>query len=821
MSANKLLYLVVLTIFGIHLSSCSINKTEQEWKAAGQKTIWEASQIFHRTLIGVSAMEKTGEGRAPKFVNSVTKFSSKLAGIFGVAGAIFSIILAIIPGAKTESAELKYMKTEFGKLSQKVDSLAVSIDNVKDIIKLSAQKAAYVKDQNKIHHAASQMAECQKRIENVSCTGQQECKRKKIAIAQSYVAAMNVRENVDGILRGAINDTAFGSSLLDLTQAEGDCNMNQINRFVNRIVALLTKGMRAVIFHDLLTKTDYEYLTDVDRMYQMLKELETARQNIEDDCFQSINDYIYLDVKNSQAKFTVNSKQTNIRLLHKLASKYPWIDWHVITVLGDKAPVVRSTVPLRSRLVSSSKEKKVHAFVIPTMDRKVKQLHLKGVSWFEMIKNIQIENDDTEKAADNLQTQIKLNSKLNGKVQSFALIEGRDIVLGYYINKKMSQFLLNGTILTNMNVQLSKPHPIASFAVAVTFSFDKKPLRTCSKACENNGVCYFYPYSNKMECKCNGQFSGERCEFSDKNFRHQFVINSILKNTMKLPSFASIQNTLEDTHLYVKTSLMNIGSSIATLEAKIDEKFKVLGSFMSEKLDWFNVLLKYKDAISNLDYFQSLSYRKMKEAKWAIDKKFNGTLVEASKQTTYVEDKEIARYLLGPVGIQMWLYQLNFLIVGRNDNEFNSHKSILFLVMDKYKRRLCHPDYKAEIDRTFRQLMLLQLRGYILWTQAYSLMNLDSSAVIKRYTMVLDEQKKYLQGATCSVDIPNSKNFQKCSGGYYVHSTMNATVLCNDGFYLYGKQPPSTVCSFDCIAFAGNEKVGSPISWFTTPVGWL
>ena len=798
MSANKLLFLVVVTIFGIHPISSSINKTEQEWKAAGQKTIWEASQIFHRTLIGVSAMEKTGEGRAPKFVNSVTKFSSKLAGIFGVAGAIFSIILAIIPGAKTESAELKYMKTEFGKLSQKVDSLAVSIDHVKDIIKLSTQKAAYVKDQNKIHHAASQMAECQKRIENVSCTGQQECKRKKIAIAQSYVAAMNVRENVDGILRGAINDTAFGSSLLDLTQAEGDCNMNQINIFVNRIVALLTKGMRAVIFHDLLTKTDYEYLTDVDRMYQMLKELETARQTIEDDCFQSINDDIYLDVKNSQAKFTVNSKQTNIRLLHKLASKYPWIDWHVITVLGDKAPVVRSTVPLRSKLLSSSKEKKIHAFVIPTMDRKVKQLHLKGRSWVEIIKNVQAINDATQKTADNLQTQIKLNSKLNGKVQSFALIEGRDIVFGYYINKKMSQFLLlNGTILTNMNVQLSKPHPIVDFAVVVTFSFDKKPLRTCSKVCENKGTCYFYPYSNKMECKCRGQFSGERCEFSDKNFRHQFVINSILKNTMKLPSFASIQNTLEDTHLYVKTSLMNIGSSIATLEAKIDEKFKVLGSFMSEKLDWFNVLLKYKDAISNLDYFQSLSYRKMKEAKWSIDNKINISLAEASKQTTYVEDKEIARYLLGPVGIQMWLYQLNFLIVGRNDNEFNSHKSILFLVMDKYKKRLCHPDYKAEIDRTFRQLMLLQLRGYILWTQAHSLMNLDSSAVLKRYTMMLDEQKRYLQGATCSVDIPNSKNFQKCSGGYYVHSTMNASVLCNDGFYLYGKQQPSTVCYFD------------------------
>ena len=127
--------------------------------------------------------------------------------------------------------------------------------------------------------------------------------------------------------------------------------------------------------------------------------------------------------------------------------------------------------------------------------------------------------------------------------------------------------------------------------------------------------------------------------------------------------------------------------------------------------------------------------------------------------------------------------------MGRRDNEFSSHKSILFMVMDKYKSRLCYPDYKAEIDRTYRQLMLLQLRGYILWTQAYSILNLDSSAILKRYGVVLKEQKRYLEGATCSFDIPHSKNFGNCSGGYYIHPTMNATVLCDKGYYLQGKIP--------------------------------
>ena len=39
---------------------------------------------------------------------------------------------------------------------------------------------------------------------------------------------------------------------------------------------------------------------------------------------------------------------------------------------------------------------------------------------------------------------------------------------------------------------------------------------------------------------------------------------------------------------------------------------------MSERFDWFKVLLKYKDAIENLDYFQSLSDRKGKGYHMAV-----------------------------------------------------------------------------------------------------------------------------------------------------------------------------------------------------------
>ena len=142
--------LVVVTLLGYLQYAYCKNKTTKDWTAAAQKAVWETSQVFHRTIISMSDMDTKGTSKtAPPFLKAVTKYSSKVAGLFGVAGALFSIVLALMPGTNTESAELKYMRSEFDKLSQKIDSVAQSIDDVKDLIKLNTQKAAYIRDQNK------------------------------------------------------------------------------------------------------------------------------------------------------------------------------------------------------------------------------------------------------------------------------------------------------------------------------------------------------------------------------------------------------------------------------------------------------------------------------------------------------------------------------------------------------------------------------------------------------------------------------------------------------------------------------------------------
>ena len=112
---------------------------------------------------------------------------------------------------------------------------------------------------------------------------------------------------------------------------------------------------------------------------------------------------------------------------------------------------------------------------------------------------------------------------------------------------------------------------------------------------------------------------------------------------------------------------------------------------------------------------------------------------------------------------------------------------MLFMVMDKYKKRICSLDYKQKITRTYRQLMLLQLQGYMLWSNAYNIVNLDSSALSDRYTIKLKNQRKYFQNTTCTIKIPHSTNFQDCTGGFYLHKSLQVDASCKEGYFVKGE----------------------------------
>ena len=777
MLVSKVFGLLALVLLSKYALS-SENKTKLEWAKTAQNSIFYAGLIFQ------FADEGLGKFNAEKALISnmkgLTKLAGRLAGMFGAVGSIIAVVLSFIPGE--DSPELKLMKEEFGKMSQKMDTISRSLDDTKDLIKIESQKAAYIQYEQNIHHGYDRMEECMRKLEEAQCTGLKECKRKKLAIAEGFVSDMNVRKDVEAIYRGVTSDTAFGSSLLELLKEESKCNVPKLNLLTNKVIALISKGVIVSIFHDMLKQVDYDVLDDSKRADKMFTIIENKRQAIQDSCFNNFDYWIRLDVQNSYSDFTADIQSTNANLVYKLNKKYPWIDWYVFTIAGDKEPAAGPNNSPRRNLISSSKDPKVHCFVIPTNDAKVELSEAKLKQWKQILQDNKF--TDASSGIDTIQNKIKEEAVLDGEVQSYAILPGNRWVLGY-IKGELKQDTLGAVTVSvwSRNVFVNRPHETESYLVVVSFRQTDYPPE-CSESCNGNGKCFVYPYSTTQACRCDPGFSGDKCNSSMSNIQLQSVINSILKNTMKLPSFTSIQHTLEDVQMSLLTSSDAIQNSIIELGNKIDEKFKSLGEFMLSTFGWFAVLLKYNDVVDNLNYFHSISKSKI----YHFPEVKNFSIASVTRNSTkdrfsVLDEKDIVNFLLTPTGIQKWLYQFNFVIVGRRESEFNSHKSLLFMLMDQYKSRVCYEDYRDKLTKTYRQLMLLQLQGFMLWSKAYSASNRDSSVIANRYRRVLEDQQKYLKSEACSVAIPNSKNLHNCTDGYFIHKSLDVSVQCDNGYF--------------------------------------
>ena len=544
---------------------------DTDWAASAQKTIYEASLVMDRATIGLDSFVK----KATPMTVQLSKATAKMAGMFGVFGSIFSIILGFIPGS--ESPEMKLMKSEFGKLSQKVDTIARSLDDTKNLIRLEAQRAVYIDNEEKIHHGFSQLEKCLKKLDSVTCSSMKECKRKKVLIAEGYVKSMDVLESVESILQGVTSDTAFGESLLNLLREKSKCNVPKINLLANKVTALITKGMAVSMFYDLLTKADYNILDSTVLADKMLRILESRRQFIQHRCFREMNYRMPVDIQNSHEHYTSDIQNTNTKLLRTLKTKYSWIWWHVLTYKGEE-PKTGPSNAARRLLYSSSKQHKVHCFVIPTNTTKVQYIDEKIKEWKRIINVI---STDAAKAKAEIENKVKKDLTLNNQIQSFALLSGQRWIVGHF-KDTLKQYRLGVNDVQASNVFVTRPPQ--GYVVVVSFVQADYPPK-CSEKCNDKGKCYLYPYSTQMGCRCNAGHSGEKCGSSSNSLQLKSVINSILQKTMTLPTFATIQHSIQNTQLYLKTSTENIQKSIMRLGKIIDQQFRSLGSLCQRSLN--------------------------------------------------------------------------------------------------------------------------------------------------------------------------------------------------------------------------------------------
>ena len=572
--------------------------------------------------------------------------------------------MAFIPSE--DSAELTYMKSEFPKLSEKIDSIARSLDDTKDLIESKTQQAAYVRYEHNINEGFLQLKACLKKIENVTCNNQTECNRKKVSVAQSFISSMNVRKDMDAIFRGTTSDSMFGKSLLNLLQEESKCDIPKINILANKITSLITKAITVTIFHDYVTKTGYNVLDDTSNRETMLLMIENKRQSIQDLCFKNIDNRLAFDVKNAHTDFSSDSQTTNTALTQTLKKKYTWSTFQVFTFSGENRAEAGPIELPRRYFRSTSKTKQMHAFVIPTYNATVVDFAIKIKEWKKLAQRIDGIGDINK-----LESHVKRNSILDGQVQAYAILPGSKWVVGYYTDEGFKQHTLGTSNFTYMNVFVNRPRETKSFLVAVSFRQADVPLKcSASSHCNGHGDCYAYPYSTHTGCKCDVGFSGDKCESSERNVHLQSVINSLLENTLKLPTLTSIQHGLEDAHMSLTTSSNNIQSSISNLETTVYEKFRSMGDLISRKFDLLNIYIKYQNAIESVQYFSSVTNTEGFNLGYHTDVTFNNVSTNtAYNKFSSVPQKEIELYLLNPSGIKKWLYEINYLIVGKRDSE--------------------------------------------------------------------------------------------------------------------------------------------------------
>ena len=532
-------YLLVISILMTIIVVLPGTDSSLKFAKSAQKSISEVSNILD---IASNALKPADETKAP-VLSTLSKATSKLSGLFGIFGALFSIILAFIP--KGDSAEIKYMRTEFAKLTEKIDTVARSLDETKALIKYEAQKSVYLSHEHNIHYGYSQLESCLEKLQHVTCSNPKDCRYKKLNEAEGYIKSLNVGQSLDAVVRGMTSNITFGDSLFELLKRESKCNVPKINRLANKAAALIMKGITVLLFHDLLTKTNYKVSEGVVLGDKMLRDIENKRQELQDDCFKNVADWMTYDVRNSNDIFSSDLKSTNRNVLIFLKKKYPWIFWMVFT--GTEKPSSGpSWAPIQG-MHSSSKTHGTHCIAIPGMVGHVINERDKIDQWKKLVKKsikgrlFYAPNEDYK---NDIETGLKQDTTFKNQIQSFAVLGDKKGIYGDYDDKVVQTKVLSKVTkpFFAMTIRISH-HSVSELQMIVLFKIANYPT-TCSKQCNGKGKCFIFPYSTQLGCRCNTGHSGENCESAGLSLKLKSVIQTLVQNTMKLPTFLSIQKSI-------------------------------------------------------------------------------------------------------------------------------------------------------------------------------------------------------------------------------------------------------------------------------------
>ena len=751
---------VIFLVFVTSLSGVAATSSYQNASKINTAAIADGLEIAADTLDIVNGLLKVSGALFPEL--------EPITGILGAFFGLFSLMFSF----GSESAEMTFMKEQFGELNMKLDTLSQDVNQIKDIITDNTLRAAYIVDEGKILNGYDQMQDFLHELQNFTCSNGINCARERIRIASKYDQYFDVNLNMENIFRGAMdNTTVFSKPLIEHIKSSSHCNVYEIQSFADGILRLAMKELKVTLIHEMLSGTNYSITnrmnTWVKRMYTLKKHTDKAVT----ECYQDIRRYIKDDVRDPkyQSGYSANPAAANAMKRH-LETKYFWLNWIVVSfdkdddthdfMISNGGNVFWSDAGHRRKFFAFYLDK--GTYDAATSDKVFDTLDfIIAKAWDSVIhrgygqgRYILPVTDILTRFKEKLQEQgvwhyVKTFAMTDDDKHFYKATDGNDMASFFertFQNNNYRMFFI-----LKSQAELQPDH--------------------CSISCKNGGSCQKYPLSSRSFCNCAEFFYGRECEYRS-NTTMAATLDAMVQQMMKIPKVVDVFFEIKDMSNFIGSSLGQIQRAINHLDKNIGKAFVRLHEDLSDQLAWVGTVTTYNDPIKTLQYFIKV----FEEYKQSADK------------SNLMEQRALAEAVLGAQrynGIRRWLHDFNNLINGTSGFTLTPEDPVLIRYMTHYQSKACSQEYKNAIDNVWRQLMFLQQRGYILWIQALHILNEPADYALKQYEDYTDSQTETLGKKSCSLVVPFSEH-ANCTGGFYLNQRITVNVQCKPNYFLQG-----------------------------------
>ena len=730
---------------------------------------------------------------AGKIFPEIAPVTTILSGIFGIFSKLFGSESAELQLLKQE---LKLMKHEFGEINMKLDTITKDLDLIKNLIVDSNLKSAYIVDENAILNGFLKLDTLVDELGNISCSNANDCARQRMDIEARYLPYLDVSQNMDNIYRGAMDKTTvFSEPLLDRINETYKCDVPKIKKFTDGIIKLAFKEQQVTMVFNMLSGSPYSITNALQNWMIRMFKLDDYSKQITRQCLDNIKQFMLMDIKAPKYQSGYNTSYEAAKAARNdLLEKYNWLDWVVMAFDTDKDTVFNAFdidgIFWSFPGVNKGRRNIIASFIDKgTFKTDVKEeiaevlngiaagqedfnyfiSHLKDRDVWKFIKSITVlDKEHNWHYAKDSNHYERILEQTFGSTRLFITLKSEEERI-YFKSDEHRMSLVRCSLPCGNNIG------------------------SC-KQCLNDGVCNHLPYSTNFFCNCKHYFYGQYCQLRS-NITMAKNLEEMFNHTMKIPKLTDINFEIKDLRSYIGTSLGNVRKAINKVATVIGKAFVQLQDIQSQEFRLLGVVSTYGEQIASLQYYI-------------------GLFDDVMRCTAADDDpglRDLAEAVLGAQhynGIRRWLHDFNNLINGTSGFTLTPVEPLLITYMDRFKSYACAQKYKDAIDNVWRELILLQQRGYMIWIQALHILNEPTDFAVRQYKDYTSSQIETMKAKTCNLDIPGSKSLN-CSGGYYMNERIELTVSCLPNYHLVGNAPITCSNKNTSCYFCGCSSYGA------------